>query len=77
MQQLINGYTESCALVKARIGELTQLKNKLKKQGREDAIGELDLERRIHLLYVENSQMEEIIEHLESCVRRTVQRGKT
>lgn len=77
MQQLINGYTESCALVKARIGELTQLKNKLKKQGREDIIGELDLERRIRLLYVENSQMEEIIEHLMSCVRRTEQRVKT
>lgn len=77
MQQLINGYVESCALVRTRIGELTQLRNKLKKQGREDTIGELDLERRIRLLYVENSQMEEIIEHLESCVRRTVQRGKT
>ena len=77
MQKLINGYTESCALVRARINELTQLKNKLKKQGREDAIGELDLERRIRLLYVENSQMEEIIEHLESCVRRTEERVKT
>lgn len=77
MQKMINGYMRSCDMVKARIAELTQLKNKLKKQGRNETIDELDLERRIRLLYVENSQMEEIIDSLTSCMRRIEQRGKT
>lgn len=74
---MINGYKRSCDMVKARIAELTQLKNKLKKQGRNETIDKLDLERRIRLLYVENSQMEEIIDSLTSCMRRIEQRGKT
>lgn len=77
MQQMINDYKRSCDMAKARIAELTQLRNKLKKQGRDEVINELDLERRIRLLYVENSQMEEIIDILTSCLRRIEQRGKT
>ena len=77
MQQMINGYKQSCAMVKARIDELTKLKNQLKKQGRDEAVDELDLERRIRLLYVENSQMEVIIDSLTSCMRRIEQRVKT
>lgn len=77
MKQMIKDYEASCALVKERIYQLTQQRNHLKKEGRESTILELDLERRIRLLYTEHSQTREIVEHLTNYVRRVEQRVKT
>jgi hypothetical protein len=70
MENMINGYVESCVLVKARIGELTRQRDILKKQGDICAIGELDLDRRIKLLYCEYGEMQEVISTLAAAVRR-------
>lgn len=77
MRQMIKAYEESCILVKKRIAQLTKQKNDLKREGREDTIEELDLERRIRLLYVEHSQMNEIVIYLTNYVRRVEQRAET
>lgn len=76
MKELINEYEKSCSLVKQRIRQLTQQRNELRKKGRGDEIIELDLERRIHLLYVEHEQMSEIILHLSQYMRRREQSVK-
>lgn len=77
MEQMINGYKQSCLMAKNRILELTQQRNELRKQGENEKIEELDLERRIRLLYSEHSQMQEIILHLTAYMRRVEQRAKT
>lgn len=77
MKQMINGYKQSCVMVKGRILELTQQRNELRNQGETEKIEELDLERRIRLLYSEHSQMQEIILHLTAYMRRVEQRAKT
>lgn len=64
MHELIKGYKNSCKLVKNRIGELSLERNELRKKGKQDLIEKLDLNRRIHLLYEEYEQMQEIIVHL-------------
>lgn len=64
MQKLIEGYVKSCEMAELRILQLTDQKKSLKKSGRADLIDELDLDRRIRLLYVEYTQMQEIIAHL-------------
>ena len=69
MTELINNYTRSCFLVKQRITELTAMKNGLMKSGNELKVKELDLDRRIHLLYVEQAEMQEVIAHLSSYKR--------
>lgn len=76
MKEMINEYEKSCSLVKQRIRQLTQQRNELRKKGRGDEIIELDLERRIHLLYVEHEQMSEIILHLSQYMRRREQSVK-
>ena len=70
MENMINGYVESCELVKARIAELTSQRNTLKEQGDICAIGELDLDRRIKLLYCEYGEMQEVISCLAATMRR-------
>ena len=64
-------------MAKNRILELTQQRNELRKQGENEKIEELDLERRIRLLYSEHSQMQEIILHLTAYMRRVEQRAET
>lgn len=77
MTKMINGYMNSCKLVKERLSELKELLSELRKNGKETEIASLDLERRISLLYTEYRQMTEIIEHLTAYMRRTEQRVKT
>lgn len=77
MEQMINDYKQSCVMAKSRILELTQQRNELRNQGENEKIEELDLERRIRLLYSEHSQMQEIILHLTAYMRRVEQRAKT
>lgn len=76
MKQMIEGYVHSCKLAKDRIKELTLLKRTLLAEKNEIKIEELDLERRISLLYVELSQMQEIIAHLTSYMRRVEERAQ-
>ena len=77
MKGLIKGYTDSCTLVKARIDELTGLRNSLKQLGDTGRIEELDLERRIKLLYSEYGQMQEVLFALRSYSRRREQSAET
>lgn len=77
MTKMINGYIESCKLVKGRLSELNAQLNELRKNGKEEEITSLDLERRISLLYAEHRQMTEIIGHLTAYMRRVEQRVKT
>lgn len=67
---MIQGYKTSCELVKKRVHELREQRKILLEAGRNSVIEELDLERRIKLLYTEYEEMQEIIEHLESYARR-------
>lgn len=76
MKKLIQGYVDSCELVRGRINELTKNMNELKKSGGEAEIEELKLEQRISLLYTEHRQMQEIIVHLTAYMRRVEQRVK-
>lgn len=77
MKNLIFSYDQSCKMVKKRIAELTSLKNTLSRKGMTDQIDELDLERRLRLLYEEHQQMQEIISYLKSYARRVEQRAET
>ncbi|MBR2284112.1 MAG: hypothetical protein IJ874_06815 [Ruminococcus sp.] len=77
MREMIAGYIRSCELVNTRIHELTEQRNILRKQGMTGKIAELDLERRIRLLYKEQSQMKEIIDHLTRYIRRIEQVGRS
>ena len=77
MDNMINGYVESCLRVKARIGELTLQRDCLKRQGDICAIEELDLDRRIKLLYCEYGQMQEVLFALRSYTRRREQSAET
>lgn len=70
MDRMIKGYIDSCIRVKNRINELTELRNSLKKLGDTFRIEELDLDRRIKLLYSEHEQMQEIISGLTAYMRR-------
>ena len=70
MTQLIKNYTHSCFMVKQRISELTEMRNILIERGDELKVRELDLDRRIHLLYIEHGEMQEVISHLTAYKRR-------
>lgn len=70
MTDLIKNYTYSRALVRKRIGELLALRHSLLERGDSLRAGQLDLDRRIRLLYTENLELTEIIAHLTSCQRR-------
>ena len=77
MTDIINGYIQSCVLVKKRIAELSTLMKQLRNNGNEEEIERLDLERRISLLYTEHRDMQEIIGHLRSKYKRINCRAKT
>lgn len=64
MTSLISAYKKSGSMVKHRIGELLAQRNELKASGKQNDIEELDLDRRIRLLYVEYRQTREIVNHL-------------
>ena len=77
MDNMIKGYIQSCELVGKRLDELRAQYHQLEEQGDILAIKELDLDRRIKLLYKEREHMQEIITTLENYVRRTGKRGNT
>lgn len=77
MKELIKSYSQSCALVRARISELSAQRSSLADAGEFSRIESLDLERRIRLLYTEQSQMRDIIEHLTAYVRSVEKRAET
>lgn len=74
MKELIRNYKVSCDMAKERIGELLVQRKYLRSKNNNEAIEELDLNRRIRLLYTEYTDMKEIIENLESY-DRAVSRG--
>ncbi|MDE6538836.1 MAG: hypothetical protein K2K66_01475 [Ruminococcus sp.] len=76
MHTLIKDYRKSCALIRERIKLLTEQKNNLVRSGKSDIVNELNIEKRLRLLYVENTELEEIIEHLEKYAGRVKERGK-
>lgn len=76
MTQLIKNYTNSRDLVKQRITELSELRLSLVKRGNIHRVAELDLDRRIRMLYEEHGEMQEIISHLTSYNRRRESFGK-
>ncbi len=76
MTQLIKNYTNSRDLVKQRITELSELRLGLVKKGDIRRVAELDLDRRIRMLYEEHGEMQEIISHLTSYNRRRESFGK-
>lgn len=76
MTQLIKNYTDSRDLVKQRITELSELRLSLVKRGDIRRVAELDLDRRIRMLYEEHGEMQEIISHLTSYNRRRESFGK-
>ena len=76
MTQLIRNYTNSRDLVKQRITELSELRSSLMEKGESSRVLELDLDRRIRLLYEEHGEMQEIISHLTSYNRRRESFGK-
>lgn len=71
MTDLINNYTQSCNLVEQRISELSKLRNDLLKCGDSVSAQELDLDRRIKILYVEHGELKAVISHLISYNRRS------
>lgn len=75
MKDLICEYKKGCDMVKCRIHELNDILNKLRKDGNEKEIQNLELEQRIRLLYVEHRQAQEIIDYLTLYVRRIENRG--
>lgn len=76
MTQLIKNYTNSRNLVKHRITELSELRRALLKRGDNAKVSELDLDRRIQVLYEEHGEMQAIISHLTSYNRRRESFGK-
>ena len=76
MTQLIKNYTNSHDLVKQRITELSELRRALLKRGDNAKVSELDLDRRIQVLYEEHGEMQAIISHLTSYNRRRESFGK-
>ena len=76
MTQLIKNYTNSRDLIKQRITELSELRLSLVKRGDIRRVAELDLDRRIRMLYEEHGEMQEIISHLTSYNRRRESFGK-
>lgn len=69
MKELIRNYKVSCDMAKERLGELLVQRKYLRSKNNNEAIEELDLNRRIRLLYTEYTDMKEIIENLESYDR--------
>ena len=70
MTELIKNYIKSCKLVEKRISELTDLRSSLLKNGNSSRADELNLDRRIRILYEEHGELKAIISHLISYNRR-------
>ena len=70
MTDLIKNYTYSRSLVRKRIDELLAMRHSLLERGDSLRAEQLDLDRRIRLLYTEHLELTEIISHLTSCQRR-------
>jgi hypothetical protein len=70
MTDLIRNYTYSRTLVKKRIEELLAMRHSLHERGESLRAEQLDLDRRIRMLYTEHLELTEIIVHLTSCQRR-------
>ena len=77
MRELIRSYEHSRDLAKDRIRQLTKERNMLRKNGDTARIAELDLERRIRLLYMEHGELACIVSHLNGYARRVEERGNT
>ena len=77
MEKMLKGYIESSNRAKERIVELVALRSALRKKGELTKISELCLDRRIKLLYDENSQMEEVICSINSYIRRNMVSAET
>ena len=77
MRELIRNYEHSRELAAERIHQLTKDRNMLRKNGDTTRIQELDLERRIRLLYTEQGELAGIVEHLTGYARRVEERGNT
>lgn len=77
MYSLIKDYELSCSLIKKRIKFLTHQRNMLIKSGEKRMVDDMNLEKRIRLLYVEYEQTMEIVEHLTNYARRVNKRVKT
>ncbi len=74
MKELIKNYKVSCDMAMERIGELRSQRNTLRRKNDENTIKQLDLNRRIQLLYTEYADMREIIDKLEKH-ERAVHKG--
>ncbi len=74
MKELIKNYKVSCDMAKERIGELRSQRNTLRRKNDENTIKQLDLNRRIQMLYTEYADMREIIDNLEKH-ERAVHKG--
>ena len=70
MLDLIKTYTKCCILVELLIKYLTVKLNELKRNGGEETEEYTDLQRRIRLLYIERTEMLEVIQILESYQKR-------
>ncbi len=70
MTDLIRNYTHSRILVKKRIDELLALRKSLLERGESLRAEQLDLDRRIRLLYTEHLELMEDIAALTSYQRR-------
>ena len=77
MRKLIQSYIDSCALVRTRIHELSDIRERKRKLGCLTRAEEHDLDKRIKLLYAEHGQMSDVIDHLTSYLRAVEQRVDT
>ncbi|MBQ1518572.1 MAG: hypothetical protein IIZ53_01835 [Ruminococcus sp.] len=77
MKNMLLSYKESCLKAQQRITELSALRSSLRNKGKEARINELALDQRIDLLYAEKVQMQEVIDCLDSYIRRIESRVET
>ena len=70
MLELIKKYTKRCLMADQLLKYLTVKLNELKIHGGEETEEYTDLQRRIRLLYIERTEMLEVIQILESYQKR-------
>lgn len=76
MKNMIKEYSKSCEKLSKRIKELSKQRLELLKNGKNDRVDKLDLDRRIQILYIEHRQTKEIMLYLSSYLRRVEERGE-
>lgn len=69
MKKMIAEYAKSCELAMNRIKELKYQKKQLEEKNQFWEIDQLNLERRIRVLYEEYAHMNEIIHHLTCYIK--------